>query len=102
MNPRIRPRMPASIGSNQVSPANSPAPSASVVLPCSMAWSPPARQRRSWLVEQGGGYATPRFHHLRDGTSASTAPMVSIWHNEKARLADFHISATALETTAGI
>jgi len=33
-----------------------------------MAWSPPARQRRSWLVEQAGGYATPRFHHLRDGT----------------------------------
>jgi hypothetical protein len=28
--------------------------------------------------------------------------MVSIWHNEKARLADFHISATALDTNAGI
>ncbi len=34
--------------------------------------------------------------------SASTAPMVSIWQSEKARLADFHISATALETSAGI
>ncbi len=28
--------------------------------------------------------------------------MVSIWHSEKDRLADFHISATALETTAGM
>ncbi len=28
--------------------------------------------------------------------------MVSIWHSEKARFADFHISATALETSAGM
>jgi transglutaminase-like putative cysteine protease len=28
--------------------------------------------------------------------------MVSIWQSEKARLADFHISATALERAAGI
>jgi hypothetical protein len=33
-----------------------------------MAWSPPARQRRSWLVEQAGDYATPISHHIRDGT----------------------------------
>ena len=33
-----------------------------------MAWSPSARQRRSWLVEQAGDYATFQFHHLRDGT----------------------------------
>jgi hypothetical protein len=33
-----------------------------------MAWSPPARQRRSWLAEQAGGYATPISHHIRDGT----------------------------------
>lgn len=38
------------------------------VLPCSMAWSPPALKRRSWLVEQAGDYATTRLHHLRDGT----------------------------------
>src|SRR3712207_1160820 len=37
-----------------------------------MAWSPPARQRRSWLVEQAGDYATTRFHHLRDGTAPNT------------------------------
>src|SRR3712207_4644561 len=36
-----------------------------------MAWSPPARQRRSWLVEQAGDYATPNSHHIRDGTDAS-------------------------------
>jgi len=34
-----------------------------------MAWSPPAHQRRSWLVEQAGDYATNRFHHLRDTTN---------------------------------
>ena len=33
-----------------------------------MAWSPPARQRRLWLVEQAGDYATPLFHHFRDTT----------------------------------
>jgi len=35
-----------------------------------MAWSPPARQRRSWVVEQAGDYATFQFHHFRDGTLA--------------------------------
>ncbi|HEX6011263.1 MAG TPA: hypothetical protein VFY87_05530 [Geminicoccaceae bacterium] len=34
----------------------------------SMAWSPPARQRRSWLAAQAGDYATPISHHIRDGT----------------------------------
>jgi hypothetical protein len=34
-----------------------------------MAWSPPARQRRSWLVEQAGDYATQISHHTRDGTN---------------------------------
>src|SRR4051812_19628607 len=70
MNPRIRSRMPAPIGPNQASPANKDAACAAciVVLSSSMAWSPPARQRRSWLVEQAGDYATFQFHHLRDGT----------------------------------
>src|SRR6185436_20477442 len=68
MNPRIRSRMPASIGSNQASPANKDA-ACVVVLSSPMAWSPPARQRRSWLVEQAGDYATFQFHHLRDGTT---------------------------------
>src|SRR4051794_3066669 len=70
MTPRIPPRMPASIGSNQASPANKLAACAAciVVLLSSMAWSPPARRRRSWLVGQAGDYATVQFHHLRDGT----------------------------------
>jgi len=33
-----------------------------------MAWSPPALECRSWLVEQAEDYATNRFHHIRDGT----------------------------------
>ena len=33
---------------------------------------------------------------------ASIAPPVSIGHRPKAMLADFHISLTAIETTAGI
>src|SRR4051812_25624295 len=71
MNPRPPPRMPASIGSNQASPANSAGPSACVlVLSCSMAWSPPALERRKWLVEQARDYATnpfpphPRRHRM--------------------------------------
>ena len=69
MNPRTRSRMPASIGSNQASPVNSPVVPSEVVVLCSfMAWSPPALQRRSWLVEQARDYATNRFHHIRDGT----------------------------------
>src|SRR3954447_14043683 len=70
MNPRTRSRMPASIGSNQASPANKDAACAActVVLSSPMAWSPPARQRRSWLVEQAGDYATLHFPHPRDGT----------------------------------
>src|SRR4051794_36368445 len=62
MNPRTRSRMPASIGSNQASPANSAGPSACVlVLSCSMAWSPPALERRKWLVGQARDYATNPF-----------------------------------------
>src|SRR3954467_10327831 len=62
MNPRTRSRMPASIGSNQASPANSAGPSACVlVLSCSMAWSPPALERRKWLVEQARDYPTNPF-----------------------------------------
>jgi Isochorismatase family len=34
-----------------------------------MAWSPPARQRRSWLAAQAGDYAAPISHHIRDGTT---------------------------------
>jgi Transposase, Mutator family len=41
-----------------------------LLLSLSMAWSPPARQRRSWLVEQAGDYAAQISHHTRDGTRA--------------------------------
>jgi hypothetical protein len=34
-----------------------------------MAWSPPALQCRSWLVEQAGDYAAPISYHTRDGTA---------------------------------
>src|SRR3954452_23834631 len=68
MNPRTRPRRPASIGSNQASPANSPCSAAALLLSLSMAWSPPALERRSWLVEQAGDYATQISYHTRDGT----------------------------------
>src|SRR4051794_38750118 len=71
MNPRMRSRMPASIGSNQASPANNPVPSATVVLSCAMAWSPPACQRRTGSLQRTGDYATTRFHHPRDGTVLS-------------------------------
>src|SRR3712207_4847692 len=72
MKPRIRPRSPASMGSNQAAPANSAGSFDSVVLSSSMAWSPPALERRSWLVEQAGDYAAPISHHLRDGTVRSS------------------------------
>src|SRR5690242_15119460 len=77
MNPRIRSRMPTSIGSNQDSPVNKAAACA-VVLSSSMAWSPPARQCRSWLVEQAGDYASFQFHHLRDGTPIEAAETVGV------------------------
>ena len=32
---------------------------------------------------------------------AEMAPVVSIWHSENAMLADFHISCTGVETSAG-
>ena len=60
--------MPASIGSNQASPANSVPSVFVVVLLSSMAWSPPALRRRKWLVEQARDYAATRFHHFRDCT----------------------------------
>src|SRR3954454_9735578 len=70
MNPRTRSRMPASIGSNQASPANSAGPSACVlVLSCSMAWSPPALQRRKWLVA-----TNRRLRHQPISTTCPTAP----------------------------
>ncbi len=57
-------------GSNQASPANSAVLFASVLVLCSsMAWSPPALERRKWFVEQTRDYATnlfpphPRRHH---------------------------------------
>lgn len=34
-----------------------------------MAWSPSVQQPQSRLVEQAGGYAELKFHHIRDGTS---------------------------------
>ena len=55
-------------GSNQAGPANSAGSPVAVVLSSSMAWSPPALERRSWLVEQAGDYATPVSHHIRAGT----------------------------------
>src|SRR3712207_2313888 len=69
MKPRIRSRTPASIGSNQAGPANSAGSPVAVVLSSSMAWSPPALERRAWLVEQAGDYAAPISHHIRDGTN---------------------------------
>ncbi len=39
-----------------------------------MAWSPPARQRRSWLVEQAGDYATRISYQTRDGTARLLPP----------------------------
>jgi len=72
--------MPASIGSNQASPANSAVPSACVfVLVSSMAWSPPALERRKWLVEQTRDYATNLFpppslrHRAPSSTQTNTA-----------------------------
>src|SRR3954463_12117255 len=61
MKPRMRPRKPASIGSNQASPANSPSVLAAVVLSLSMAWSPPARQRRALVVEPQPETTSPHF-----------------------------------------
>src|SRR3954453_15543496 len=76
--------MPASIGSNQASPANKDAACAAcvVVLSSPMAWSPPARQRRSWLVEKAGDSATFQFHHFRDGT-APLRLAVCVEHTEQ-------------------
>ena len=79
MKPRTRSRMPASIGSNQASPANGAVlPGSVLVLSCSMAWSPPALQRRLWLVEQAGDYATPLFHHFRDATYGDLYPLLFV------------------------
>jgi hypothetical protein len=72
ISPRNRPRIAASSGSNQASPANSPSAAAAPLLFPSKAWSPPARQRRSWLVEHAGGYAAPNSPpHPRQRPSAS-------------------------------
>ena len=65
-DPLPQPRL---IGSNQASPASNGVALTSVVLFPSMAWSPPACRRRSWLVEQAGDYATLISNHIRDGTS---------------------------------
>src|SRR4051794_1330174 len=73
MNPRTRSRTPDSIGSNQASPANGPMlPSGVVMLSCSMAWSPPALERRTGSLLRTGDYAARRFHHLHDGTTFNT------------------------------
>src|SRR3954454_3108885 len=73
IRPRIRPRRPAVRRSapkqaNQATSLNSASSAVPVLISLSMAWSPPARQRRSWLVEQAGEYATQISHHIRDGT----------------------------------
>ncbi|GGC67081.1 hypothetical protein GCM10011504_51350 [Siccirubricoccus deserti] len=61
--------------SNQASPANSACSAGPLLLSLPMAWSPPARQRRSWLVEQAGDYATPISYHTRDGTWVLRRPV---------------------------
>src|SRR3954467_11544743 len=77
MNPRIRLRRPASIGSNQASPANSPCSAAALLLSLSMAWSPPALERRSLLVTQTGEHATHTSHPTRDGPPP--VPLPRLW-----------------------
>src|SRR4051812_26501670 len=74
MTPQIRPRRPASIGSNQASPANSACSAGPLLLSLSMAWSPPARQRRFWLAAQAGDYVTQISYHTRDGTARQCQP----------------------------
>jgi hypothetical protein len=60
-------RSPASIGRTR--PPRRTAPlGRPLVLSSSMAWSPPALERRSWLVEQAGDYAAP------SSTTSATAP----------------------------
>jgi hypothetical protein len=48
-----------------------------------MACSPPALERRLWLVEQTGDYATRRFHHIRDATLGRVASVnvveIGVW-----------------------
>src|SRR3954452_2536280 len=90
MKPRLPPRGPASIGSSQVSPANKDAACAArvVVLSSPMAWSPPARQRRSWLGGPAGGYATPRSHHLRAGTGEEPVKAEGVSVDRLAHVAD--------------
>ena len=68
MNPRIRSRMPASIGSNQASPANKPCAARSRRAILSHGVVSAGAPTPVWLVEQAGDYATTQFHHLRDGT----------------------------------
>src|SRR3954447_9476377 len=82
MNPRTRSRTPASIGSNQASPANgSMLPPGVVVLSCSMAWSPPALERRTGSLLRTGDYAATRFHHLHDGTQAHE--LILCWQEQR-------------------
>src|SRR3954466_2256261 len=83
MKPRMRPRKPASIGSNQAPPANSPSGLAAVVLSLPMAWSPPARQRRALVVESQRRLRHPISNHISDGTSLSeyTSSPSHIIHN---------------------
>src|SRR5271156_5718138 len=69
MNPRTRSRIPASIGSNQPSPQTAPSPP-----PPSSCYPAPWRDLRRRVnaghgsLQQAGDYATPHFHHIRDGT----------------------------------
>jgi len=55
---------------SQLAPAEREELAAFLVLSCSMAWSPPACQRRIGSLQRAGDYAATRFHHLRDGTLA--------------------------------
>src|SRR3954465_14994827 len=80
MKPRIRSRSATSIGSNQASPANRAASAGRLMLSSSMAWSPPACHRRSWLGERAGDYAAPRFQPLpRRDLRGVNLPLLDDW-----------------------
>ena len=55
---------------DQASPANRAASAGRSVLSSSMAWSPPACHRRSWLGERAGHDPAPRFR-----TTSATGPI---------------------------
>jgi hypothetical protein len=64
-----------------------------------MAWSPPALQCRSWLVEQAGDYAAPISYHTRDGTQMARYVIVDLSDPNSAPYELGVISMLGLETT---